>query len=139
MLFNPTPTLNRRMLISTLGISENDVVLGRGARNARRPGNRKWLSLVDSHVVQYSMSNTEERKDIVSRAVDEFFLRLNGGRFLKFDKTRNGYYEISRDTALFKARQTFINRSEKKTRQQQTIVLDVLTEEFWDNITFISN
>jgi len=94
--------------------SKFDVLLGNGRKYVNHTGNRRLQSTVESLSDSYAASS-QNRKEIkcLKRIVFNFVFPT--GRFLKFDKSTNTWYEVQNDYALEKIGQAFRNHRKKQS------------------------
>lgn len=75
-------------------INENDVLCGRGGATNIHLGNRQFRSIVKQYREEYLSAKKKDKPKVASLIVDIIRNKDPPGRFLKKNKTRNGWYEI---------------------------------------------
>ena len=117
-------------LQSITSVLDSDILLGKGRRHSRHPGNLRLLHLIEMHSDRYdelSESHSNAYGNESSRAMNEIVQQVYAsvcqtGRFLKSvdDDDPNspvGWYEVSRDIALQKISMSFRNYRKRKRRR----------------------
>jgi hypothetical protein len=81
----------------------SDVMLGRGRKYLRNPGNIRLLSVLNMHIVQYeNASNRTEKTETTHEIVKIMQTWAGRCRFLKYDSDAGGYYEVADEVARVK-------------------------------------
>jgi len=98
--------------------SEHDVLLGRGGLANNNPGNKEYQKKKETMQERYFAATKEEKTGISQELVD--YVHETGGRFLKLDREREQWYEVSNSEARRKASQTLrdINTPEKRAEKR---------------------
>lgn len=103
---NVAPTLAK------IGVTENDVLFGKGGDIADHIGNLKYRNLVDRFIPAYEPSNRREKTVIADNIIQ--LVKDSGGRFLKLVANDEGkivqWEEASQSLARKKTTHTFRNR-----------------------------
>lgn len=94
----------RRELPADYFPQNNDVICSRGADSYNHIGNKKFRSIVDYQLGNYTKASSKlEKSLIVSSIIDE--VRHNGGVFLRRDARTDSYYEVDEKLSREKAGQ----------------------------------
>jgi hypothetical protein len=80
----------------TFSPSELDIVCGRGRGSCRRPGNKRFLSIVHQYVPLYSAAKSKVGKGKILNAIMDDS-RIKDGRFLK--RNNGSWYELAEPQA----------------------------------------
>jgi hypothetical protein len=100
--------------------TDKDVLCHRGGFANKHGGNLRYLQAKSRYQVEYQTAAKSQVTGIAQRLVDE--VNAWGGRFLKFDKNMEAWYEVHNHTARTKAGQalrefyTSRDRAEKRAR-----------------------
>ena len=86
--------------------SNNDVLLEKGLRAQRHPGNIQYRNIIQEKVFEYSDADKRSEKDNVALSV---FNRVRG-RFLTRDAEDGKYYVTSQEMAIVKIKQALRDR-----------------------------
>ena len=89
-------------------ITENDVLLGRGAGTTGYVGNRRYRSIVSEHQDEYLRARKNLKALIAKRIVA--IVHQNGGRFLQQDAIGEKWVEIENEKAQYKTAQALRDR-----------------------------
>ncbi|CAB9514988.1 Nitrilase family, member 2 [Seminavis robusta] len=89
--------------------SDTDVVIGRGKRARTHGGNQRLRGLIEFMIPEYSAagSNKDEKSYIIKEIVTQIRKSSPDGGFVKFDKSKNRWYEVGDFLAREKISQTF--------------------------------
>lgn len=81
--------------------NEYDVVCGRGKGVYNRSAYKRFLAIVHAHVATYTSAKTKTNKSTVLNDIMEMVRQQNNGnvRFVKNDRKKGGWFEISNDQA----------------------------------------
>jgi hypothetical protein len=81
-----------------------DVMLGRGRRYLRHPGNLRLLAVLDMHRVRYDHATNRKEKTLITNEIVQIMQTCGNqsGRFLRFDSSAKGWYEVDGDVARVK-------------------------------------
>lgn len=118
--------------------TESDVLLGRGARVCRHPGNIRLRELADSMVERYRKGPEKDNKTKLSEELVENVHVQMKGKFLKLDNYTKQWYEVGHDTARVKCDQVLRGsvldqkRCEERllmTKTGTTLMVDLLLPE----------
>lgn len=106
---------------------ESDVLLGKGTKYSRHPGNLRLLNLVKMHSIRYDEASKKHKAThgneaccAMNRILREVYTSIcQTGRFLKYVKNDNSslpgsWYEVSGDIALKKIAMSFRNLRKRK-------------------------
>lgn len=94
--------------------SDDDVVLGRGAANAWRPGNARFLRVLDRNIARYySSPSKKEKGDIIQQL---YWSVVPQGRFLV--QTEDGMFEPVDETAAKTKISHFLRYRRKRLSKQ---------------------
>jgi hypothetical protein len=95
--------------MSFKGVTDVDVLLGRGSGICDKPGNKKFRSLVEQYRDEYSSSHRNEKNRIGNTVLHG--VQSDGGRFLAFDEGEREWKEVPRARALEKSMQALREQS----------------------------
>jgi len=70
----------------------NDVLCGRGPKSFKHQGNQKLRTLIVLSLERYDRCESRKQKTLLIRDIIQSILK-EGGRFLKFDKTNDGWFD----------------------------------------------
>jgi len=70
----------------------NDVLCGRGPKSFKHPGNQRLRTLIVLSLERYDRCESRKQKTLLIREIIQSILK-GGGRFLKFDKTNDGWFD----------------------------------------------
>jgi hypothetical protein len=98
--------------------TKNDVLMGRGGQARHHSGNKAYLNDRDALQGEYSRAVKKGKGVISQKLVNK--VRGRGGRFLKWDKLVNRWYEVFNCEARKKASQALREGCGAKMKQQNT-------------------
>ena len=85
--------------------SENDVLIGRGRRNLRHPGNQRYQSIIKSLKPEYDVA-PKSLRGVYGNHIFNLIHNLSPpGRFLMKDKVSGSWIEVDHEEAVKRARQ----------------------------------
>ena len=87
--------------------SANDVLIGRGRRNLRHPGNQRYQSIIKSLKPEYDAAPKSLKGVYGNQIVNLIHSLSPPGRFLKKDKVSGSWIEVDNEEAVKRARQAF--------------------------------
>jgi hypothetical protein len=81
-----------------------DVMLARGKRHRRHPGNLRLLTVLDMHRVRYDHAQLRKEKTLITYEIVQIMQTCGPapGRFLRFDSSAGGWYEVDDEVARVK-------------------------------------
>jgi hypothetical protein len=82
-----------------------DVMLGRGRWHRRHPGNLRLITVLDMHRVRYDHAPHNKEKTLITNEIVHIIQETCGnppGRFLRFDSSAGGWYEVDDEVARVK-------------------------------------
>ena len=76
--------------------TEMDVVIGRGKKARNHEGNNRLRGLIEFMIPEYSAAgnNKDEKSYIIKEIVTQIRKSSPDGGFVKFDKTKNRWFEV---------------------------------------------
>ncbi|GAG29659.1 unnamed protein product, partial [marine sediment metagenome] len=85
--------------------SANDVLIGRGRRNLRHPGNQRYQSIIKSLKPEYDAA-PKSLRGVYGKQIFNLIHNLSPpGRFLRKDKVSGSWIEVDHEEAVKRARQ----------------------------------
>ncbi|CAJ1962613.1 unnamed protein product [Cylindrotheca closterium] len=89
----------------------NDVLYGSGKGAYNHPGNQLFHKLVkDSLQEYYEVKTHRSKQDIAQRVIKDIGTRDPPGRFLRYNKENQKWFQVEADESLAKTQQQFRNR-----------------------------
>ena len=88
---------------------EKDIVVGKRRGYYNYPGSKQWRTRIQQLFKEYEVASKQGKKDIECRLIHEVGESNPPGRFLKWDKGFNVWYEMTSEEVLKKTKQDFIN------------------------------
>jgi hypothetical protein len=82
----------------------SDVMLGRGRRHLRHPGNLRLVTVLDQHKLRYDNASSRQQKTVITNEIVQIMQMCGAapGRFLRLDSSAGGWYEVSDEVARVK-------------------------------------
>ena len=93
---------------------ENDVILGRGKACYCHTGNRRLSDIVKSCLGEYSGSDSKKRKSELINEIIERVRASSDGGFVRFDVSKQRYFEVGTHVAREQISQSFRNALSEK-------------------------
>ena len=94
--------------------TDEDVLYGRGKDSMYHPGNLRLQDLVNQEQDKYESSRKDGKKEVTGYIVQ--VLRSEGRRFLRFNKKKKAWIEVSDEEARFKVSHAMRDRVLRKSR-----------------------
>jgi hypothetical protein len=106
--------MSKRKAIAIAKPSNNDVILEKGLRAQRHPGNIHYHNIIQATQLEYSVAKKRIVKDTIAHSV---FNRVCG-RFLTREADGKTYYVASQEMVILKIKQAM--RDARKRRMEKT-------------------
>lgn len=98
--------------------TDGDVLLGRGGKTNKHPGNKRYLAKIDKEKIPYRGVSKREKTRISESIVN--YIHQNRNRFLEEDKATGKWYEVNNLVARKKVSQALreVNTPEERLRKR---------------------
>jgi hypothetical protein len=124
---------SRQNLVTTETPGPFDVLLGRGKQHIEHPGNERLQTLLNMHSVRYNATSSRHEKTLITQEIVQTIQTAGDlpvpGRFLKFDKSANGWVEIDDAAARVKVSHAMRYASRYRKRKAPPAILEAPTQE----------
>ena len=116
---------------------ENDVIHGKGYSVNKRPGNKRYRSLIVSLKADYDAAPKSLKGIYGNQIVNHIYNLSPPGRFLRKDKESESYFEVDKEVAVRKARQALRDTPKELNKPTTRRVASAPLAEQNRNDTFI--